>query len=240
MKWSTVERYRDWAGDISNREEKEAVAERVAARVRDGQVIGAGSGSTAYVAIHAIAGRVAREGLAITAVPTSVEVAQVCAAVGIPTASLAEVRPEWGFDGADEVDDRSRPDEPARPIRLIKGRGGAMFREKLVMASQAETLILVDHSKRVERLGERFPVPVEAHPSALHLAEERLRALGAGDVTLRPAGGKDGPVITENGNLILDARFDDIPDSLEADIAAIPGVVESGLFIGYAVEIVTP
>ncbi|MGD2115884.1 MAG: ribose 5-phosphate isomerase A [Acidobacteriota bacterium] len=236
MEWTTVERYREWTGAILNREEKEAVAERVAERVRDGQVIGVGSGSTAFVAIHAIAARVAREGLAITAVPTSVEVAQVCAAVGIPTAGLSEVRPEWGFDGADEVDDRSRPNGP---VRLIKGRGGAMFREKLVMASQAETLILVDGSKRVDRLGERFPVPVETHPAALHLVEERLVALGAAEIVLRPAGGKDGPVITESGNLILDARFGDIPDTLEADLAAIPGVIETGLFIGYPVEIVS-
>lgn len=234
MRWSTAERYRYWSGTISNREEKEAVAERVAQRVRDRQVIGVGSGSTAYLAALAIGERVAREGLSITCVPTSVEVAQVCAAAGLVTAGLAEVRPEWGFDGADEVHDTDDV------VRLIKGRGGAMFREKLVMASQATTLILVDHSKRVERLGERFPVPVEVHLSALHLAEERLRALGANEVTLRPAGGKDGPVITENGNLILDARFGAIPDSLERDVAAIPGVIESGLFVGYPVEIVTP
>lgn len=232
MKWSTVERYRAWAGTISNLEEKRTLAARVAARVRDGQVIGVGSGSTAYLAIQALGERSAREGLSITAVPTSVEVAQVCAALGLPTAGLAEVRPEWGFDGADEVDERDGL------VRLIKGRGGAMFREKLVMASQAETLILVDRSKRVERLGERFPVPVEVHPSALHLVEERLVALRAAEVTLRPAGGKDGPVITENGHLILDARFEDVPNGLEERIAAIPGVIESGLFIGYPVEVV--
>lgn len=234
MKWSTAERYRYWSGTISNREEKEAVAERVAQRVRDGQVIGVGSGSTAYLAVLAIGERVAREGISITCVPTSVEVAQVCAAAGLATAGLAEIRPEWGFDGADEVHDTDDV------VRLIKGRGGAMFREKLVMASQATTLILVDRSKLVERLGERFAVPVEVHPSALHLADDRLRALGAAEVTLRPAGGKDGPVVTENGNLILDARFGHIPDRLEQDIAAVPGVIESGLFVGYPVEIVTP
>lgn len=232
MNWPTVDRYRAWAGTISNLEEKRTLAARVAERVRDGQVIGVGSGSTAFLAIQAIGERAAREGLSITAVPTSVEVAQVCAALGLPTVGLAEVRPEWGFDGADEVDERDGV------IRLIKGRGGAMFREKLVMASQSETLILVDRSKRVERLGERFPVPVEVHPSALHLVEERLAALRAAEVTLRPAGGKDGPVITENGHLILDARFDDVPNGLEERIAAIPGVIESGLFIGYPVEIV--
>ncbi len=234
MHWSTIERHRHWSGEISHRQEKEAAAARVAERVRSGDVIGVGSGSTAYLAILALGERIAREGLAITAVPTSLEVAQVCAAVGLATADLAEVRPDWGFDGADEVHRRGDV------VRLIKGRGGAMFREKLVMAAQRETLILVDRSKTVERLGERFPVPVETHPSAVHLVEERLRALGAGEITLRSAASKDGPVITENGNLILDARFDDIADRLEGDIAAIPGALGSGLFVGYPVEIVTP
>ena len=234
MHWSTIDRHRHWSGTISHRDEKEAVAARVAERVRSGDVIGVGSGSTAYLAVVAIGERAAREGLALTAVPTSLEVAQVCAAFGLATADLAEVRPDWGFDGADEVH------RQGDVVRLIKGRGGAMFREKLVMASQRKTLILVDHSKLVDRLGERFPVPVETHPSAVHLVEERLRALGAGAVTLRAAESKDGPVLTENGNLILDARFDDVPDRLEADIAAIPGAIESGLFVGFPVEIVTP
>ena len=234
MRWADLERHRRWPGEISNRAEKEEVAARVAERVRDGQVIGVGSGSTAYLAVLAIGERVARGGLAITAVPTSIEVAQVCAAVGIATAGLAEARPEWGFDGADEV---HRGDGV---VRLIKGRGGAMLREKMVMASQAETLILVDGSKLVERLGERFPVPVEIRPEALHLVPERLRVEGATEVVLRQAGGKDGPVVTEAGNLILDARFEHVPDRLESALAAIPGVVETGLFIGYPVEIVLP
>jgi ribose 5-phosphate isomerase A len=125
-------------------------------------------------------------------------------------------------------------------VRLIKGRGGAMFREKLVMASQERTLILVDRGKLVDRLGTRFPIPVETHPWALPLVEERLRALGATEVETRPAKGKDGPIFTENGHLILDARFDDVPDRLERDIKAIPGVVESGLFVGFPVEIFLP
>lgn len=234
MRWSTSDTHKHWPGDISNRTEKETVAARVAERVRDGQVIGVGSGSTSYLAVLAIGERLASDGLSITAVPTSLEVAQVCAAVGIPTAGLAEVRPEWGFDGADEVH------RGEHGVGLIKGRGGAMLREKMVMASQRETLILVDSSKIVERLGERFPVPVEVRPEALHLAEERLRVAGAVEVSLRPAGGKDGPVVTEAGNLVLDARFEEISDGLERALAAIPGVVETGLFIGYPVEILLP
>lgn len=234
MRWSTIERYREWPGEISNREEKEAVAARVAEELRDGQVVGAGSGSTAFLALAAIARRIAEDGLAIRAVPTSTEVALACAALGLPTTGLAEARPDWGFDGADEVHVQGGV------VRLIKGRGGALFREKLVMASQPRTLILVDRSKLVERLGERFPVPVETHPAALHLVEERLRDLGATEVTLRMAASKDGPVLTENGHLLLDARFAEIPDRLERDIKAIPGVIESGLFVGFPVEVVTP
>jgi len=234
MNWSSIDRFREWSGPISNREEKEAVAARVARDLEDGQIVGAGSGSTSFLALHAIARRIERDHLQVRAVPTSTEVSLACAALGIPTVGLAGARPDWGFDGADEV---HRADGVTR---LIKGRGGAMFREKLVMASQARTLILVDGSKLVDRLGSRFAIPVETHPWSLHLVEERLRDLGATEVRLRPAASKDGPVFTENGNLILDARFDDVPDRLELDIKAIPGVLESGLFVGFPVEIVTP
>lgn len=234
MDWSTIERFQEWSGTISNLEEKEAVAERVARELQDGQVVGAGSGSTSFLALRAIALRLHRDHLRVRAVPTSAEVSLACAALGIPTASLVEARPDWGFDGADEVH------EADGVVRLIKGRGGAMFREKLVMASQARTLILVDRSKLVDRLGTRFPVPIETHPWALHLVEERLHRLGATEVKPRPAASKDGPVFTENGNLILDARFEEIPDRLERDVKAIPGVIESGLFVGFPVEIVTP
>ncbi len=234
MRWPTSEQFREWSGEISNRKEKEAVAERVAREVENGQVIGAGSGSTAFLALHAISRRIEREGLAVTAVPTSTEVALACSALGIPTTGLAAARPDWGFDGADEVADVEGA------VGLLKGRGGAMFREKLVMASQPKTFILVDRSKRVERLGTRFPVPVEIAPEALHLVLERLEELGAAEARLRAAASKDGPVLTEAGNLIVDARFPRIPATLERAIKAIPGVIESGLFLGFPVEIVTP
>ena len=231
MGWQRLAKFREWNSEISHREEKEAVAERLAARVRDGEVLGVGSGSSAFLALLAIAERVEREGIRVATIPTSHEVGLACAACGLPTTSLTSQRPDWGFDGADEVDANHR---------LIKGRGGAMFREKLVMACSAKTIILVDDSKRVERLGERFAVPVEANPQALHLVEEKLLELGAIDVVLRPAVGKDGPVITETSNVILDARFGQIGDEFETKIEAIPGVTACGLFIGYPVEILTP
>jgi ribose 5-phosphate isomerase A len=230
MNWETASKF-DWSGPISNRPAKEEVARRIASNVKDGEVIGVGSGSTASLAIRAIAERVHADGLNICAVCTSHEVTLACAAAGLPVASLLQRRPDWAFDGADEVD----PDH-----NLIKGRGGAMFLEKLVIRAAAKTFILVDESKLVSRLGEKFAVPVEFLPISLHVVEQALISLGATDIALRLAVKKDGPVITESGNFIFDVRFGEIHKSLERDIKAITGVIESGLFIGHPVEIVLP
>jgi ribose 5-phosphate isomerase A len=192
-------------------------------------VIGVGSGSTAYLAVHAIGERVRRDNLIIAVVCTSPELTLACAAVGLPVASLLQTRPDWAFDGADEVD-------PGK--NLIKGRGGAMFMEKVLMHSSPRNFILVDPSKMVPKLGKKFPIPVEVLPVTLRLVEYELRALGATEMVLRLAVGKDGPVVTENGNFILDVRFGEIHKELERDIKAIPGVIESGLFWGRDVEIV--
>jgi ribose 5-phosphate isomerase A len=229
MRWSGRSATRlEWSGEIVNREQKERVAERIARAVQDGAVVGVGSGSTVFLGLQAIGRRIAEEGLRIRAIPASHEVELACTALGIPTTTLLRERPDWSFDGADEVD-------PAG--NLIKGRGGAMFREKLLMASSPKTYIVVDDSKLVRALGEKFPVPVEVYPAALHLVEERLARLAARQVELRLAKGKDGPVVTESGNLILDVRFDAIGADLEREIKLLPGVVESGLFLGYAVEV---
>lgn len=218
-----------WSGEITNREGKERVAGDIAARVKDGDVLGAGSGSTVYLALFAIAGRIRREGLRVEVIPGSTEISMACLQLGIPQTTLLDKRPDWTFDGADEVD----------PFRsLIKGRGGAMFKEKLLIKSSAGTsYIIVDESKFVDRLGTRFPVPVEVFPGALTYVEDALRQLGAMETVLRPAGGKDGPVLTENGNLILDTRFHSIGSLLEEEIKMITGVIDSGLFIGYDVEV---
>lgn len=219
-----------WSDRIVNREGKERVARELAARVKSGEVIGAGSGSTVYLTLFAIAERVKNEGLQVEVIPASMEISMTCTQLGISQTTLWEKRPDWAFDGADEVD-------PSR--NLIKGRGGAMFKEKLLIKSSGRSFIVVDNSKFVSRLGSKFPVPVEVFPTAVVYAENRLKALGASKVVLRMAKGKDGPILTENGNFILDAWWDGIGESLEREIKQTTGVIESGLFMGYEVEMLT-
>lgn len=231
MKWENkIATTLEWTSEISNKEAKEKVAEEMALRVREGDVIGVGSGSTAFLAIQAIARKVHRENLNVIAIPTSAEVSITCSVLGLKTSSLLNLKPDWAFDGADEVDPKNN---------LIKGRGGAMFHEKLVMKSSSENYILVDDSKLVSKLGEKFAIPVEVYPSAIHLVEENLIAIGAINTKLRLAKSKDGPVITEAGNFIVDVKFTEVTDSLEKEIKQIPGVIETGLFLGYDVKIIT-
>jgi len=216
-------------GEIKNKEQKEALAERIAQKVQNGQVIGAGSGSTSWLAVKAIAKRVKEEGMHIQMLPTSYEIDMLCRSLELPVTSLLSATPDWGFDGADEVDAKKR---------LLKGRGGAMLKEKMNMVNAPITYILVDESKLVERLGTHFAVPVECERIAAVYVKKELEALGATKVSFRKAMAKDGPVITENHNVILDATFTEIPDTLEKEIKSITGVIESGLFIGYPVEII--
>lgn len=217
-----------WTVPIDHREEKEAVAREVAGYACNGQVIGAGSGSTVYLALLALAGKIRREKLRLTVVTASYESTMICTRLGIPQTTLWEQRPDWAMDGADEVDPR---------YNLIKGRGGALFKEKLLMSCSDRTYIIVDESKLVERLGRKFPVPIEVFPPALTYVHHRVKQLGARQLDLRHAVGKDGALITENGNFLLDAWFDVIDDSLERELKQITGVIESGLFIGYPVSV---
>lgn len=220
----------EWGQTISNRQQKLIIANRIAAKVSDGDIIGVGSGSTVYLALQSIARRIEQEHLHIYAIPTSHEIKLTCARLRIPLTSLWEHTPHWTFDGADEID----PD-----YNMIKGRGGAMFKEKLLITSSPKTYIVADASKRVEKLGSLFPVPVEVFPDALIHVEKMLRLFNPSEIKLRMAEGKDGPVITENGNLILDVRFPEIPSYLESALKAITGVIESGLFINYKVEVIS-
>ena len=219
----------DWSAGISNLEAKRKVARIIAGHVRSGQVIGIGSGSTSRVAIEEIGKRAGKERLDFLGIPTSTESRLACARAGIPCTSLLEHRPDWAFDGADEVDPGGN---------MIKGRGGAFYMEKLVARAAGKLFILIDQTKQVARLGTRFAIPIEVHPPAAYWVQEQLRALGATEILSRSGAGKDGPVITEHGNMILDARFADIGPALERDIKSICGVIESGLFWGFKPEVV--
>ncbi len=217
-----------WNGEINNIEQKQKIANKICKRVKNGEVIGFGSGSTSFLATQAIAKRIKEENISITAIPTSHEINMLCASLGIPTASLNQAKPDWCFDGADEVDSHGW---------LIKGRGAAMFKEKLVMKSCKERYILVDDSKFVDNLCDKFPIPIECHPESLCYVKNELLEMGAESCILRLAKGKDGPIITENGNFILDAVFRNIDETFEQKLKNIVGVLDTGLFIGYNVII---
>lgn len=229
MKWEeNLKQESLWNGEISNLEDKQRVAEKLAARVKDGDVIGVGSGSTSYLATKAIAKKMKKENIKVTAIPTSYEIKLLCENLGIPTTSLFESKPDWSFDGADEV---------SKENWLVKGRGGAMYKEKLNIASSSVTYILVDDSKFVENICDKFPIPVETTPEAVNYVRQALFNMGAQSVTMRLAKGKDGPVLTESGNMILDAVFHDVDETYEMKLKSIVGVVETGLFIGYPIVI---
>lgn len=231
MEWNNqLARSLQWFGQVTNEQEKQEIANKLIERVQNHDVIGVGSGSTSFVAIQAIAKLIKEKNYSITAIPTSQEVLMTCSVLGVPTTTLQSAKPDWAFDGADEVDSNHN---------LIKGRGGAMFHEKLVMASSSENYILVDSSKYVSRLGEKHPVPMEVDPRAVHLVETRLSSFPIEEVNIRQAESKDGPVLTEAGNIILDVRFSTINDQDERNLKVIPGVIETGLFIGYNVEILS-
>jgi len=229
MKWNeTSIQNIKWNGEITNREAKEAIALKITEKVKEDDVIGFGSGSTSFLAIHAVAKKIQKENLNILAVPTSYEIELLCQNLNIPTTTLNKHKPNWCFDGADEVSAENW---------LIKGRGGAMFREKLIMSASEKTYILIDDTKYVNHICEKFPIPVECLPEALHFVRGELFKLGASSIKLRLAIGKDGPIITEYGNLILDVIFNNVDKSLEKKLKSIPGVLETGLFQNYNIEV---
>lgn len=206
---------------------KERVALEAVKMVRDGTVVGLGTGSTAALAIAELGRRVREEGLEIIGIPTSYGSAMIARENGIVISTLDDVsKIDIAIDGADEVDPRKN---------LIKGGGGAHTREKVVDGLADLFVVIVDDSKLVKHLGEKFPVPVEVLPFAVHPVMKKLQATG-GDPVLRMGEKKDGPVITDQGNMIIDARFPEIeePKSLELELNGIPGVVENGLFVDLA------
>ena len=207
---------------ISRKEEKIKLGKKIAERVKDGQTIGFGSGSTSYLTAIEIGKKVEKEHLHIIAIPTSKEIENVCKQYKIQIGNLVENKIDWSFDGADEVD----PDN-----NMIKGMGAAMFKEKLNILNSPINYILIDQTKFVKELGEKHPVPVEVFPQALEYVSRKLEELGATETIFRG--------MTENQNAILDVRFEKIDNKLEAKIKNITGVIESGLFMGYNVEIIS-
>ena len=150
MDWKNhLIKHLQWSDSIINREAKEHVAREIAATAKDGDVIGAGSGSTVYLTLFELSRRIREEHLHIEVIPASQEISMTCIQLGIPQTTLWNKRPNWTFDGADEVDPQQN---------LIKGRGGAMFKEKLLIRSSRKTFIIIDPSKRVNQLGSKFQI----------------------------------------------------------------------------------
>lgn len=207
---------------------KKAAAEAAASYVENGMVVGLGTGSTAEFAISAIGARV-RDGLAITAIPTSLASDKQARAEGIPVIDFSESQTiDLTIDGADEVD-------PG--FCLIKGGGGALLREKIVASVTRHQVIVVDESKWKDPLGQ-FPLPVEVVPFGHDVIRSRVEPLGC-RVALRQADGS--PFVTDNGNYILDCSFERIPNPgvLEEQILRMPGVVECGLFVNLTNRVIT-
>ena len=207
---------------------KKKVALEAVKKVKDGFIVGLGSGSTAAFAIKALGERTKRENLSILGVPTSYQAFLLAVKHGIAVTTLEE-HPEINvtIDGADQID---------AELNLIKGMGAALAREKIVALASKQNIIIADESKKVKILGENgHPVPIEVLPFAISVVRRRIAAMD-GKPILREGKGKVGPVITDNGNAIIDASFGPIDNvaELEKRLKMIPGVVESGLFVGLA------
>ena len=217
--------------DLQN-QMKQAVAQAAVEQFRDGMIVGLGSGSTAALMIQGLGQRLASGQLKdIVGVTTSFQGEVLAAELGIPLLSLNAVsRIDLAIDGADEVD-------PS--FQLIKGGGACHVQEKLVAARAERFVVVVDSTKLVERLNLDFLLPVEVLPGAWRQVQQRLSAM-SGKAELRMADRKAGPVVTDQGNLVLDVRFDGgiaNPLDLERTINNIPGVLENGLFVNLADEV---
>ena len=209
---------------------KQQAAERAITLVEDGMTVGLGTGSTAAKFVDLVGQRV-KQGLKVRCVPTSEATRVQAERLGIPLVTL-DVEPylDLTVDGTDEIDGE---------LRLIKGGGGALLREKIVATASARMVVVADHSKQVTTLG-KFPLPVEVVTFGLAATRGMIHALAydvgcEGEITVRTgAGGK--PFLTDSGNLILDCAFGRIgdPEALDEALRLIPGVVENGLFLGIA------
>ncbi|MFB3766050.1 MAG: ribose-5-phosphate isomerase RpiA [Methanotrichaceae archaeon] len=205
----------------ANQEDKKAAGESAASLVKNGMVIGLGTGSTVAWTIQKLGLRIREEGLKILGVPTSYQAESLAIESGITLTTLSQ-HPvlDLAIDGADQAD---------MNLFVIKGGGAAHTREKVVSHSARRFLVVLDGSKYVDRMS--HPVPVEVLPFAFRLVERRITGIG-GVPVLRQAKMKDGPVITDNGNFVIDADFGiiDDPSALAARLSVIPGIVGHGIF----------
>jgi ribose 5-phosphate isomerase A len=207
---------------------KEIAAKKAVDYIEDGTIVGLGTGSTVKFALKQIAQRI-EQGLSIKGIPTSQQTRKIAERYAIPLTSLSEY-PEIDLtiDGADEVDQN---------LNLIKGGGGALTREKIIAYHSKRVIIIVDDSKVVKSLGIDFPLPVEVVRYEWEATQRALEKFNC-EVSFRKI--MDDPYITDNGNYILDCEFERIadPEQMETDINMIPGVVENGLFIGLADQVI--
>ncbi|MBL7977262.1 MAG: ribose 5-phosphate isomerase A [Bacteroidetes Order II. Incertae sedis bacterium] len=210
---------------------KQRAGEAAAALIVDGMNVGLGTGSTTAFAIEALGQRIREEGLRIRGVPTSFFAERLARQSGIPLISLDEIATlDLAFDGADEVD-------PA--FNLIKGRGAAHTREKVVAAQAKRFVVLVDDSKMVEKLGLKMPLPIEVLPMALGPITRALENMGALP-ELRMGLRKDGPVVSDQGFWVVDAIFPEgLPelDMLNQTLLQMPGILDHGLFLHMATDV---
>lgn len=207
---------------------KYQAAKKAVGHISDGMILGIGSGSTVKKAIKAIGKRLEKKELSgILGIPTSYQALTEAVKVGIPLTSLDE-HPEIdiGIDGADQI---------GPELSLIKGGGAALLREKIVAAASNKYIIIADERKVGKVLGKGQAIPLEVHPFSVRTVMNQLREMGA-NPEIRLGTGKLGPIITDNGNMIIDSDFGEInnPTVLDSRLHAIPGVLETGLFIGYA------
>jgi ribose 5-phosphate isomerase A len=199
---------------------KKLAAEKAVQFIKDGMIVGLGTGSTTYWAIQKIGERV-QEGLKIKAVASSKSSEALASQLEIPLAAFSEINGiDVTIDGADEAD---------QEFNLIKGGGGALLREKILAANSDKFIVIIDESKSVTKLG-KFPLPVEIVPFASELTIRKLELLQCKPI-IRLKGDK--PFITDNGNIIVDCHFNEIisPAALNEEINSIPGVIDNGLFI---------
>ncbi len=211
-----------WIEEARKRAASEAVK-----HVRDGFTVGLGSGSTAAYAIKQMGRKIRKEKLRILGVPTSHQALRLAVRASIPITTLEEhPQLDLTIDGADQID---------KDLNLIKGMGGALTREKIVASATKQLIIVADQTKLVDKLGTNQPIPVEVLPFAVPTVTLEIEKMG-GKPILREGEGKVGPVVTDNGNLIIDADFGpiDTPKELNLELQSIPGVIETGLFIEMA------